>query len=206
MIAALLPVVLFASSVIGTPGPANIAIMGASARFGLRRAMPFVLGVICGKQAIIWPMGFGLLQMADAAPMLFLTLKILSATYMIYLAWRIAGMSLGAPGASERVPGFLAGLIVHPLNPKAWALIAVIFTTMIPDFGSSFKTTLVVAIILFVVQLILQPLWGYLGEFLAKRLQGTAERAFFIALAVIMLISIAMAFWGAQSAIPATGA
>ena len=55
---------VFAASQVGTPGPANMTLMAAGARFGLRRSLPFVGGVALGKQLIIWPIGFGLMLLA----------------------------------------------------------------------------------------------------------------------------------------------
>ncbi len=197
MISALIPMFMLCVATVGTPGPANMAIMAAAARFGLRPVWPFVFGVILGKQAIIWPIGLGLLQVADAAPAVFLAMKIASAGYMLYLAWKIAGMSLVVGDAGTAAPGFAAGLIVHPLNPKAWALVTFVFSGLMPDMGSAFWTTAVGAVIILGVQLVLQPLWGVVGFEVAKRLKGRAERVFFILLAVLMLVSIAWAFWGA---------
>ena len=113
---------IFAASQVGTPGPANMALMTTGARYGFRAALPFVAGVALGKQLIIWPVGFGLMELAERAPWVFEVLKYASAAYIIWLAWRVANMRLGAAQRAEAAPGFAAGLIVHPLNPKAWAM------------------------------------------------------------------------------------
>ena len=54
--------IVFSISQVGTPGPANMALLATGASFGLRRALPFVAGVVVGKQIIIWPLGFGLMH------------------------------------------------------------------------------------------------------------------------------------------------
>ena len=61
---AILPLAIFAASQVGTPGPANMALLATGARFGFRAALPFVAGVALGKQLIIWPIGFGLMELA----------------------------------------------------------------------------------------------------------------------------------------------
>ena len=71
----LLPMLIFFASQVGTPGPANMALMATGARFGLRPALPFVAGVAVGKQFIIWPIGFGLMGVLSAYPLVFTTLK-----------------------------------------------------------------------------------------------------------------------------------
>ncbi len=73
---------VFAVSQIGTPGPANMALLATGARFGFRAALPFVAGVALGKQLVIWPVGFGLMAMADRVPGLFEVLKYASAAIL----------------------------------------------------------------------------------------------------------------------------
>ena len=114
---------VFAASQVGTPGPANMALLTTGARFGLRRIWPFITGVVLGKQLIIWPLGFGLTELAQSAPLIFGAMKYASAAYIVWLAWRVAGLRLKPGVGADRPPGFIAGLIVHPLNPKAWAMI-----------------------------------------------------------------------------------
>ena len=112
----------FAVAVIGTPGPANLVLMAAGARFGFRKTIPLIGGVIAGKQFIIWPLGFGLMSLAAAAPMVFAAFKWASIAYMLWLAWKVAGLRI-RPGEAAEAPGFVSGLIVHPMNPKAWAMV-----------------------------------------------------------------------------------
>ena len=102
----LIALTLFALSQIGTPGPANMALLATGAGYGLRRALPFVAGVVVGKQLIIWPLGFGLMQLAQSAPGVFLAMKYLSAAYIVYLAWRVANMRLKADQTDGPPPGF----------------------------------------------------------------------------------------------------
>ena len=54
-------------SQVATPGPANMAMMATGARFGFKAALPFVVGVILGKQLIIWPIGYGIMEFAAHA-------------------------------------------------------------------------------------------------------------------------------------------
>ena len=185
---------LFAASQVGTPGPANMALLATGARFGLVRALPFVAGVVVGKQLIIWPMGFGLLELADRAPLVFSVLKWASAAYICWLAWRVANMRL-APGQSEAAaPGFVAGLIVHPLNPKAWAMITTAFTSFIPAGTDPLVATATVAAALAACQIVLHPIWTGAGDMIARTLAGSVyEKYLFWGLAALTVLSVAYA-------------
>jgi len=182
---------VFAASQIGTPGPANMALLATGARFGLASALPFVAGVALGKQLIIWPIGFGLMELAAAAPWVFITLKWASAAYICWLAWRVANLRL-VPGTSEaKQPGFMAGLIVHPLNPKAWAMITTGFTSFVAPGTHALTATAVIAAVLLATQIIFHPLWCWGGERIAATLAGTqAEKYLMWTLAGLTVASV----------------
>ena len=184
----------FALSQVATPGPANMAMMATGARFGFKAALPFVVGVILGKQLIIWPIGYGIMEFAAHVPLLFTILKFLSATYIIWLAWRVANMRLTYNEASAEVPGFWAGVLVHPLNPKAWAMILAGFTNFIDSDTPTFFATLYIASCLLVIQIICHPIWTLFGDRFATLIAGKKyERFFMWFLALVTVIFVLMA-------------
>ncbi|MFD2739207.1 LysE family translocator [Sulfitobacter aestuarii] len=166
---------IFAASQVGTPGPANMALMATGARYGFRAALPFVAGVALGKQLVIWPVGFGLMDLAGRAPWVFEMLKYASAAYIFWLAWKVANLRLGAgTGAGAAAPGFLAGLAVHPLNPKAWAMIVGGFTAFVAPGTPALEATAIIAAVLLLSQIVLHPLWTLAGARIARSVAGTA--------------------------------
>lgn len=182
---------IFAASQVGTPGPANMALMATGARYGLRAALPFVAGVALGKQFIIWPIGFGLMGLASTVPWLFTVLKFASAAYIIWLAWRVVNLRLGTPGAAADAPGFAAGLIVHPLNPKAWAMITAGFTNFVDPGTSTWVATATIAAVLLACQVVLHPLWCWGGERIAATVAGRpGERYLMWTLAALTVASV----------------
>ena len=188
---------VFAASQVGTPGPANMALLATGARYGFRRALPFMLGVAFGKQLIIWPIGFGLMELAERAPFIFLALKYISAAYMIGLAWKVANMRLATGGSSDSAPSFAAGLIVHPLNPKAWAMIVGGFTAFVAPATSTFEATATIAAVLLGCQLLMHPIWTLAGDRIAKTLAGTsAEPYLMYTLAALTVASVLFVLFG----------
>ena len=187
---------VFAASQVGTPGPANMALLATGARYGLRAALPFVLGVALGKQLIIWPIGFGLMALADQLPWVFTALKYISAAYIIWLAWRVANLRLNT-NVDAKAPGFVAGLAIHPLNPKAWAMITTGFTAFTAPETPSFEATFTIAAILLAVQLVLHPLWTYGGEQVARLVAGTKrERYLMWTLAALTVATVLFVLFG----------
>ncbi|MEO0381030.1 MAG: LysE family translocator [Pseudomonadota bacterium] len=182
---------VFAASQVGTPGPANMALLATGARYGFRAALPFVIGVALGKQLVIWPVGFGLMRLADGAPWVFETLKWASAAYIIWLAWKVANLRLGRTGTGAPAPGFVAGLIVHPLNPKAWAMIVAGFTGFVAPGTDPVIATATIGAILLGAQVIMHPLWTLAGARIARSLSGTrAEPYLMYTLAGLTVASV----------------
>ncbi|TMV08584.1 LysE family translocator [Ruegeria sediminis] len=188
---------IFAASQVGTPGPANMVLLGTGARYGFRAALPFVAGVVLGKQLIIWPVGFGLMQLAELVPGFFEVLKYVSAAYICWLAWKIANLRLSAEGFEGDAPGFWAGLVVHPLNPKAWAMIVAGFTGFVATGTPPFDATLTIALCLLFCQLLLHPVWTFAGDRIAHAVAGkVVEKYLMWTLACLTVASVLFVLFG----------
>ena len=191
MISVILSFTLFALSQVGTPGPANMVLLSTGAKYGLKKAIPFVVGVIFGKQLIIWPIGFGLIGVISNVPMVFAFLKILSAAYILWLSYKIANLRLDIKDLSGTPPGFFAGLMVHPLNPKAWGMVITGYTSFISNEMSMLSAILTISINILFTQIVLHPLWCWGGQRLALLVKGkTHERYLMWILASLTLISV----------------
>ncbi len=108
-----------------TPGPNNLMVMASGANFGVRRTLPHMAGVLLGFNFMIWMVGAGLIGVLEAIPASFVVLKILSAGFLLFLAWKIANAA--APGEDPKaVAGkpltFFQAAAFQWVNPKAWAL------------------------------------------------------------------------------------
>jgi len=192
---------VFGASQVGTPGPANMALMATGARYGFRAALPFVAGVALGKQLVIWPVGFGLMELATAAPGVFTALKWACVAYICWLAWKVANLRLGAPEAQQAAPGFFAGLAVHPLNPKAWAMIVTGFTAFVAPGTPALQATATIAICLLGLQIVLHPVWTFAGDWIARSVAGTpAEPYLMRTLAALTVASVLLVLFGGESA------
>ncbi|MFK7876529.1 MAG: LysE family translocator [Paracoccaceae bacterium] len=189
MSVSILALLLFAASQIATPGPANMVLLATGAKFGFRAVVPFVAGVIAGKQMLIWPIGFGLMEIAEQVPNLFVALKYLSAGYILWLAWRVANLRLNATRSEDEAPGFAAGLAVHPLNPKAWAMIIAGFTNFVEPGALAFNATVTLAGVFLACQCVLHPIWAYSGDRIAIVVAGQTFEPY-----VMRLLAVLTAF------------
>ncbi|WP_289034816.1 LysE family transporter [uncultured Roseibium sp.] len=119
---------LFVAVMTGTPGPGNLTFMAIGATSGYRTAFPVIVASQLGSLVLNLCVAFGLGHvMAEGGPLV-TVFKVLSMTYMAYLAWRIVSLSI-KPKGDVRLPSFWEGILIHPLSPKTWAMSLVAFTT-----------------------------------------------------------------------------
>ncbi len=139
-------------------------LLGAAARHGARTTTPFFCGVVLGMQMVVWPVGFGLLQLASYAPAAYQALRWCSAIYTLWLAWQIAGARIDTGTSSTQASGFGRGLLVQPFNPKAWTIATGTFTQFVPHGTAPVLSTAAVALATLVVGVTLQGLWFWGGS------------------------------------------
>ncbi|SEC71991.1 Threonine/homoserine/homoserine lactone efflux protein [Rhizobiales bacterium GAS191] len=120
----LFSLIVFAVVATVTPGGANLLAAASGARFGWQRSLPLLTGIAIGLALLVAATAAGLAALLQSAPALQLAMRIAGSAYLVWLAWRI-GRS-GAPdiasGSSVSPSGFLAGLVLPFLNPKAWSM------------------------------------------------------------------------------------
>lgn len=111
----------FVSSI--TPGPNNLMLLASGTNFGFWRTLPHMLGIALGFCFLLLCTGFGLGQLLERAPILHTMLKVAGASYLVYLAWRIAN---SGPVENAETVGrpmrFIEAAAFQWVNPKAWVM------------------------------------------------------------------------------------
>jgi len=180
----------FASSV--TPGPNNLMLMASGANYGLRRTLPHMLGISLGHMVMVFAVGVFLLRVFSQFPALNLALKILSVTYMLWLAWRIV---TALPQDAKAVTGtpltFLQAAAFQWVNPKAWFMAITAITAYTPAALGIIGGAALVAVIFAAVNFPTIALWAWIGV-QVRRFLGTPVRlrTFNITMALLLLASL----------------
>ena len=104
-----------------TPGPNNLMLMASGANFGFRRSIPHMLGVSLGFTLMVLLVGIGLVQIFEAFPVSYTLLKVVSLTYLLYLAWKIATAAPASNNADKTGTPmtFIQAALFQWVNPKA---------------------------------------------------------------------------------------
>lgn len=173
MLEQIVSLMLFAAFMVSTPGPANLVLISSGAGYGLAGSWRFLLGIMGGKVVMNAGMAFGFYKLMQLYPWLLPTLSYISAAYMIWLSIKLGRRPLVSTGASLAAPPrFVEGLIVHPLNPKAWAMTTIAVADFGPLFDSGVERFLVIAGVFAANQLVFHTLWCLAGE---KLMQAIAD-------------------------------
>ena len=89
---------------------------------------------------------------------------------------------------------------MHPLNPKAWAMIVAGFTSFVSPGTPVLQATAVIAICLAGCQLVLHPLWTVGGQTLARQFAGRpGEKYLMRSLAALTVASVIFVLFRGES-------
>ena len=186
-----LPLWGFVALMVGTPGPANLVMMVAGARYGYVRLIPFLVGLISGKLALNLAIALGLATLLIQYPLATNILAIASASYMIFLvaqSWNSKPADTTKP--KRFVFGYFAGLILHPLNPKAWTMGTLAATQFAIHYQHGLEKYILVPMSFAIAQLVFHSLWCLAGVALKR---GVTEHI--ILNRALALLTIAVIIW-----------
>jgi len=116
------------------PGPDTLVVVRGIMRGGRRQGLVTALGNLCGLAIWVAAAALGLSALLRASEVGYEVLRIVGATYLVWLgvqAWRTRGRTEQAQGRGGVLgTGYLAGLLTNLLNPK----VGVFFVTFLPGF------------------------------------------------------------------------
>ncbi|MCA0047257.1 LysE family translocator [Mesorhizobium sp. B283B1A] len=194
----LLALVLAATVVMGSPGPATISVTAVGAAFGLRQSLRYTCGIVLGTVAVLLVVATGVMAALTSMPKLAPALAVASAAYILYLAFRIASAPpLAAHAAETSRPTWLAGFLLAIANPKAYVAIAAVFAGAAPkqgaaELGLPLKLTVLAAMIV-----VIHAVWLLAGAAFARFLRRpVASRIINLVFAATLVLTTVLAVFG----------
>ncbi len=180
-----------------TPGPGVLSTAGVGAAYGYTIGSRYIAGLFVGTNLVALAVVSGLAGIMFSIPWLRTVLAILSAAYLGYLAFRIA--SAGSRIAfieAKSAPGFLAGVALQIINPKAYA----VSTTLFSGFGffqqNLLAETSLKFLIINIIWIPIHFLWLAAGVSLKKlAVQESTQRKLNLGMAVSLAGVVILAFW-----------
>lgn len=156
--------ILFLLPLAYSPGPGNLFFAANGARFGVRRTVPASVGYHVATWLVTSAIGFGFLGALAAAPGAFALLKVAGALYVFWIAWGLLRAGVWHKDIEARPASFRDGVMLLLLNPKAYVIIALMFTQFL-SVSDTNRTLLVLGITtLFTLNnLVAFTLWTVMG-------------------------------------------
>lgn len=163
-----LALVLFLFPLAYSPGPGNLFFAANSARFGFRATVPANIGYHVATFVVTAAIGLGFIAAIDRFPQIFTALKVAGSLYVLWIAWKLlrAGTVDGADTA--KAAGFADGVVLLVLNPKAYVIIALMFTQFLgqSDMGK-LAAVLLISTVFTLNNLVAFCVWALIGDRIA---------------------------------------
>lgn len=179
MTSTIVALIVFLFPLAYSPGPGNMFFAANGARFGLRATMPANFGYHVATWIVTAAIGFGALAALNAYPSVFQVLKVAGSLYVLWLAWSLFRSAGHDGGSAARPAGFGAGVLLLLLNPKAYVIIALMFTQFAAsESASQWQLVIVIATVFTLNNLVAFLAWTAAGDRLAMRFrdQKSARR------------------------------
>jgi len=172
----LLPFLLFAFVASITPGPTNILVLSNSARYGLRAALPIILGACAGAAGIVLAVGSGIGESLIHLPRVQTAMQWVGVAWLSYLAWQIFSApahSLETDTAHKRL-GLIGAAGLQLVNPKTWMMALAVVSVFAGQAEGREARVLALSLVFFAVSLPCLGMWALLGAG-STRLLGSAK-------------------------------
>ncbi|MEM8789137.1 MAG: LysE family translocator [Pseudomonadota bacterium] len=152
-----------------SPGPGNLFFAANGARFGFRATIPANTGYHIATWIVTAAIGFGLFAALDTYPQAFTAIKIAGALYVLWLAWKMLKAGTLKASQDANAASFADGVLLLILNPKAYVIIALMFTQFLGQFPLGITASVLLITTVFTANnLIAFSVWILAGDRIAS--------------------------------------
>ena len=161
--------ILFLVPLAYSPGPGNMVFAANGARFGLRATLPASFGYHAATWIVTVGIGVGLFGLVSGHPGVMRAMQVAGAAYILWLASCVARAGVLADTAPARPMGLWGGAVLLALNPKAYLIIALMFTQFLPaGAGDRIAAVIWIATVFTLNNLAAFTVWTLAGDGMAR--------------------------------------
>ena len=189
-------------AVLGSPGPAPLALAATGASFGPRRGLPFLVGVLIGLAGVAVLTALGVAALLRRGGPLSAVLLALSLGYFVYVAYKIASAPLNVRDGttSSAAPTVMDGLVLNLTNPKAYAAIAALYAGFGLPFSPAWLSVVLTGGLVLLIGAVIDAAWLFGGGALAPLFANPrVGRPLRIGMAAFMLLAVGASLWFAAA-------
>ncbi len=133
----LIPFIVASALLAIAPGPDNVFVLTQSTLYGKRSGILITLGLCTGLIFHTCLVVLGIATLLQTFSWAYVVLKVLGASYLLYLAWHILKSPLPTLAADETALSdkalYLRGIIMNISNPK----VSIFFLAFLPQFADA---------------------------------------------------------------------
>ncbi len=189
---------LMAILLIGSPGPAAMALAATGASHRIRQGLPLVLGLTVGVLLTGLLTSIGMLVLFSQWPELRWGMQVLGGLFILYMAVQMLRLPLGKECSVSKVHfGFRSGILMNILSPKAYAVFMLLISKFLPTMSSKLASVLVLETVALIATVIVTFGWlllgGVLGRFIRTPVGQKRMQSVFAVMMVLFVTPILFA-------------
>ena len=190
----MIALVIFLFPLAYSPGPGNLFFAANGARFGVRSILASNIGYHLATWIVNILIGLGFATAMQQVPSLFTLLKISGSIYVLWLAWKLLRAGVFDATQEPKPVTFWDGIVLMLLNPKAYVVIAVMFSQFLgASTANPISAVLWIATLFTLNNFIANTLWAAVGDTMARRFRSESNAK--ILNAIFGLTLAAVAIW-----------
>lgn len=184
-----------------TPGPNNITCTVHAVVYGKKSNIPLIAGMALGFISIHVVCGLAV-DSFDEDSTIGLAMNIIGSIFMFLIAFGILflGRSDRIQSFPDAVPklGFKTGVLMQYVNGKEWAMVFMIMSKFLSDFGGGINGILTIATITTSGGIAAMFVWSHLGEKIKSKTDepGFVKNAFTVLGSLLFILAIVISIRG----------
>lgn len=177
-----------------TPGPNNITCTVHAVVHGKKSNIPLIAGMAVGFISIHFVCGFAVDYFEEDSPV-GVAINLIGSLFMFLIAFAILylGRSKKIQSFPDVVPkvGFKTGVLMQYVNGKEWAMVFMLMSKFLADFGGGLMGIAIISTITTSGGIIAMIVWSNLGEKIKSKTHEPAfvKRAFTILGSLLFILA-----------------
>lgn len=165
--------ILFLLPLAYSPGPGNMFFAAIGGRFGVRASVPASVGYHLATFVVTAAVGLGFAAVARVSSEVFEIMRYLGSAYVFWLAVTFLRAGATADDRTARRATMVDGAVLLLLNPKAYLIIALMFTQFLPvDTTSRVGLVVWITSVFTLNNLVAFTVWTIAGDMLTRRFRN----------------------------------
>ena len=161
------PFLLFSFVAAFTPGPNNIMTSYTAFNFGIKKAIPTMLGVIFGWTTLIIILQLGSVIIFQKFEYLQIIIKVLGSIYLLFMVYKLAVLGKINNKTISKSVTFLNTYFFQFVNPKS-IVVGLTAISIFIDVNNFLMDSLILTIVFFFMAIGSQTAWCVLGKYMRK--------------------------------------